>query len=411
MQKIYVRKWIFLCALMLVNLLIASRTQIAVFYFLSWSILTLIVVSGAYLIAVHATVQLRLTRKTIGRIEEDDVLTIRAVIENKGALPLTNVVIEDFLPFASNEDRQKRTYVEYLRRNSPLAIEYQCRCPLRGIYQLGPFTAYFFDPFGLFFISKKYFIRSELHVYPRTFVIRKFPPLKKGILPWFGIETVRASGDDDEFFGVREYKEGDAIQRIHWLTSARKNRLIVKQFQRQGFYRATLLFTLEKERNYGEGKECVAEYIIKIAASVARYLLGQNIAVELIAHDGEFVHIPSNKGQQHLESLFGFFAKARAESAIGLGEILQESFRYIPDDSSVIVIMLDRDWEHMIKILRLEKRNVFFVPLVLISSTFQYGLKEPKILDEIKIKLSREFNFVPLMFSRGENLEEAFLRQ
>ena len=398
-------------ALILVNLLIASRTHLQAFYFIFWFLVTLVALSFLYVTAVLVTAQLSITRTVTDKIEEDDVLKLCAQVENKGMFPLFNLVIEDTLACASLEERHKRMCVDDIQPHSSRLIRYQCRCPKRGIFGIGPFAVYFFDPLGLFFLRKEYPLASELRVHPKTFLIRKFPELRRGMLPWFGIETVRVSGDDDEFFGVREYRGGDPIKKIHWISTARKSKLIVKQFQRQGFFRATILFTLERENNFGEGKDSVAEYMIKIAASVARYLIEHNIAVELIAHDGELVHIPSSKGSQHLESLFTFFSKAQAHSTVSLGEMFEESFRYTPDDSSVIVIMLDQDWEYLIKVLRLEKRSVYVIPLILISSSFKYAFAERDIAKEIKIRLGREINFMPLMFSRGDNLEEAFLRQ
>ncbi len=232
----------------------------------------------------------------------------------------------------------------------------------------------------------------------------------KGTAPWFGIETSRVSGDEDEFYGIREYKEGDPIKKIHWLSTARKNKLIVKQFQRQIFFRATIMFSLEKDKNFGEGKERVAEYMIKIAASVARYLMEMKVSLEIIAHTGEIIHIPFNKGPEHLENIFKFLAIAQAESRINLGEIFEEFSRHIPNDSNLIVIMLDRDWEYLPEILPLGKRNISIVPLILVSSTFLYLFEKQEVIKDIGIKLSQRFNFTPILFSCGDNLEEAFLK-
>jgi uncharacterized protein (DUF58 family) len=229
-------------------------------------------------------------------------------------------------------------------------------------------------------------------------------------LPWFGIETTHVSGDEDEFFGVREYKEGDPIKRIHWISTARKRRLIVKEFQRQSFQRATIIFNLEKDKNFGEGKECIAEYAVKIAASVARHLIRAGVSAEIIAHVGEIVHIPFNKGPEHLEDIMRFLAIAQAESMVSLAEIFEEFSRYISNDSSLIVIMTDDDWKYMPAILALENRNVSLIPLILIGSTFLYASDGHRITKETKMILHESFNFNPKFFSRGDNLEEVFAK-
>jgi uncharacterized protein (DUF58 family) len=300
--------------------------------------------------------------------------------------------------------------IEYVGARSFLNIKYSCPCPVRGKYRIGPFVVYFFDPFGLFFLKRTYYIFSEIYVYPWTFYIKTFPNLVRGILPWFGIETTRVSGDEDEFFGIREYKEGDPIKRIHWISTARKNILIVKQFQRQSFFSATILFNLERDKNFGQGKEKVAEYIIKIAASVSKYLLERGISLELLVHTGEIVHIPFNKGPEYLEDIFKFFAIAQAESRVSLGEIFEEFSRYIPNDSSLILIMLDIDQEYLQSMLLLEKRNISIIPLILVSSTFLYPFDKQNILRETAARISPRSNLKPIYICRGDNLEEVFLK-
>jgi len=353
---------------------------------------------------------LSLVRRTMAKLEEDDILEIETVIGNNSFLPILNFVLEDHLTCATLKERKKKFLLEYLGPRSTLSLKYRCQCPRRGRYEIGPFSIYLFDPWGLFFFKKSFFLYSELYVYPRTFNIPKFPPLVKGTVPWFGIETSRVSGDEDEFYGIREYKPGDPIKRIHWLSTAKKNKLIVKQFQRQVFFRATIIFNLDKDKNFGEGKESVAEYIIKIAASVAKYFIERNVSLELIAHIGEIAHIPFNKGPEHLEDIFRFLTIAQAESRISLNEVFQEFAPYIPNDSSLIVIMLDEDWEFLPAMLSLKARNISLIPLVLIASSFLYPSEKQKIIEFPEPKSSQAFDFAPIFFSCGDNLGQDFIK-
>lgn len=331
-----------------------------------------------------------------------------ASIRNDSFLPLFNLVLEDNLACAEPEERKKLTLIEFLGHKSLLNLKYSCRCHSRGRYAIGPFAIYFFDLFGLFFFKKTFSIYSEFYVYPKTFAIRKFPELRKGMLPWFGIETARASADEDEFFGVREYRDGDPIKKIHWISTARRNRLIVKQFQRQSFFSATIILNLQKDENIGEGKESVSEYMIKIAASTAKYLISRGVSLEIIAHSGEFIHIPFNKGQEHLEDIMKFLTTARAESMVSLREIFEESSSSIPDNSSVIVIMPDTEWEFLPSILLLEKRDIAVIPLVIVSSTFLHPAGTQPIARAEAIKLTPASGLHPIFFRRGDSLEEAF---
>lgn len=409
MSKIFLKKQVFLLIIIVFDLIIGLRTAIGFFYFFFWFLITAVVISFVWLIIEYLGLRLHLTRKIVSRVVEDDTLEIEAVIKNKGILPIFNFVLEDYLSCATHQERHKWILLDYLGIKNSVSLKYSCLCPQRGRYKTGPFVVYLLDPFSLFFLKKTYYVYSELYVYPKTFNIQTFPPLLKGIQPWFGIETARISGDEDEFFGIREYEIGDPKKRIHWMSTARKNMLIVKEFQRQSFFRATIIFNLEEDKNYGQGKETVSEYTIKIAASVAKYLIERNISLEIIAHVGEIVHIPFNKGSGHLEDIFKFLAVAQARSEVNLGEIFEEFSRYIPDDSNLVVIMIDQDWENLPVILSLQARNISLIPFVLISHTFfLYPSDKDSIIKQIKTKLPKSLIFNPKFFSCGDNLEEIF---
>lgn len=412
MLKIFLRKWIFLFVLTIFDLIIALRTSIDFFYFLFWFLVTLVIISFAWVAIGYVSAKLSFQRKIPGKIEEEDALEIETVVDNIGFLPILNLLLEDYLPCAIPTEREKIILLEYFEPKSSLVIKYHCQCPRRGRYKIGPFFIYFFDPLGLFFLKRAYFIYSELYVYPRTFNIKKLPHLVRGTDPWFGIETGRVSGDEHEFYGIREYRDGDPIKKIHWFSTARKNMLIVKQFQHQTFRRATIIFNLEKYKDFGEGKESISEYIIKIAASLAKYLIERDVSLEIIAHTEEIVHIPFNKGPAHLEDIFRFLAIAQAESRVNIGDIFDEFSTHIPGDSTLIVIISDKDWEYLPTMLSLEKKNIFLIPLILVSESFLYPHTKQGIIKDVRIKIPEPqgFDFVPIFFYCRENLEEAFLK-
>ncbi|MGD0336435.1 MAG: DUF58 domain-containing protein [Candidatus Omnitrophota bacterium] len=410
MHALFVKKWIFLGCIILASLFIGLKTGIGVFYFSFLFLASAVLLDWLWLFIVYSTATVDIEHRIPNRAEEDQIIKAEVTVRNKGFLPLRNLVLEDNLTCEAEGKRLKRVGLAYIPAASLVRISYECECYKRGRYNIGPQAAYFFDPLNLFFLKLAFGTYSELYVYPKIFHIQKFPLLTKGTVPWFGIDTSHVSGDDDEFFGTREYRPGDPVKRIHWFSSARQNRLIVKQFQRQSFFRATLLFTLNRNENFGEGKEKVEEYIVKIAAALSSYLLGKGCALEIIAHTGEAVHIPSNKGLEHLEGILRFLAMARAESTVTMTELLEGFSRFIPNDSNLIVIALDTEWENLLRTIPLRTRNISVIPLILLSSTFLYSFGTAKFLNDVKIKLFSTLKLNPLFFLKGENPEEAFIK-
>ncbi|MFH1199074.1 MAG: DUF58 domain-containing protein [Candidatus Omnitrophota bacterium] len=407
MLKLFSKRWIFLFIIIIFDFLIALRTAVDFFFFFFWFLVSVVAVSLGWLLIKYFIIELEFRRMIPAKVEEGDALDIETVIINKGFLPIFNFLLEDNLSCSSDSKKKEWILLEFLPANSSLRVEYRCECRNRGMYSVGPFSVYLFDPLGLFFLKKSYPVSSELYVYPQTFPINKFPALRKGTAPWFGIETSRVSGEEHEFYGIREYKPGDPIKRIHWFSTARANTLIVKEFQRQVFFRATIAFNLNSDEDAGEGRDSISEYTVKIAASVAKYLVEEGISVEIIAHAGELVHIPFNKGPEHLDDIFKFLAAVRPESKVKIDDIFEEFSQRITGDSNLVVIIPDKEWERLLMMPYLRARNVFIIPLVLVSSSFQkgYNLKAQNNGQNGLVKIT---DLSPTFFTCGAGLEDSF---
>ncbi|MDD5129452.1 MAG: DUF58 domain-containing protein [Candidatus Omnitrophica bacterium] len=409
MLKVFCLRWLVLGVFFISSLLIGLKTTREFFFFFAYFLFSATVVSLVWLLLVYFTASLQLSRKMISRITEDERLEVTAQVRSSSFLPIFNFTLEDNFSCSQPNQEKKSFFVSYLESKSTCEIKYDYLCSKRGEYKAGPFVVYFFDPLNLFFFRRVYHVYSGVVVYPKIFRIEKFPPLTKSVLPWFGIETARSSGDDDEFYGVREYKEGESVKKIHWISSARKNKLIVKQFQLQSFFGTTIVFNLEKARNIGEGKESVAEYIIKIAASVAHYLTERGVSIELLAHIGEIVHLPFNKGQEHLESILRILAVAQAESRVSFSEAFEEFTRYIPNDSSLIAVISDQDYTDLPRMVSLYSRGISLIPLIVVSDTFLPAADKKKVARQTKIKISNLVNMQAKFFLQGDNLSEVFI--
>lgn len=408
MLKASLKKWLFLFTIIIFNLLIALRTSLGFFYFFFFLLVANLIVSFAWLAIEFFLSELHFIRHLPVQIEEDDYLEVEVRLKNKSFTPLFNFILTDELPCAEPFLKRRLILVSSLASRSSLNLNYQCLCPRRGKYRVGPFSLYLFDPWGIFFIKKTYHIYSELYVYPRIFNIKRFPPLTKGNVPWFGIDTSRVSGDEHDFFGVREYKPGDPIKRIHWLSTARKSSLIVKEFQQRAFFSASIIFGLEKDRNFGEGKQTVSEYTIKIAASIANYLSQSGTSLELIARAGEMIHLPSNKGPEHLDDIFRALATAQPAARAGLGAVLDQYADFIPANTTLISIMLDEDWRYIPRLLAMEKRDISLIPVVLIASSFFHHSAGERVIKNAQFRFPRGSRFTPIFVSCGQDLQSAF---
>jgi len=339
-----------------------------------------------------------------------ETIRVEITIINNNIFPLFNVCVEDFIEGMPDENN-KRTFFEYIPKKSFKKSAYQLHCKKRGKYTLGSIRLYFFDMLGMISFNRNYPSYSTLYVYPKTFSISRFPPLKRGNLPWFGVETRRTSGDEDEFFGLREFKQGDPIKKIHWLSTARKGKLIVKEFQKISFYRASILFALNREENIGRAEESVGEYIIKVASSIAKYLTEKDVGIELMAHAERLYHFPPNKGTQYLDELMEFFASAKIESRITISNIIQQFSVSIAPNSTVIIITTEKNLKAMSQFLYSERYNISIILIVILSFSFDFLTH----IDKKHVRIQNEWSSIlsntgirPFFVSRKDDLENIF---
>ena len=75
--------------------------------------------------------------------------------------------------------------------------------------------------------------------------------------------TVVRAGHGNDLYGVREYRSGDSLRRIHWRTSARRGELVVREFEPPGQRVLALLM------DAGPASREVADQLARLAASEA----------------------------------------------------------------------------------------------------------------------------------------------
>lgn len=101
----------------------------------------------------------------------------------------------------------------------------------RGRYRIGPLVVASRYPLGLMERAVILEEESELIVYPRigqlTDLARQSLARSQDAAPQ---SRARRGSFDDEFYRLREYQSGDSPRAVHWRTSARLNRLMIRQY-------------------------------------------------------------------------------------------------------------------------------------------------------------------------------------
>ena len=222
-------------------------------------------------------------RRPPGPFSVGDTVSERIVIYNRGRTPKAWVEVEDktSLPGVS------------FRHVTPLGImvpfsnvDSEATLTKRGEFTLGPLVIRVADPFSLFPKEIQFEGSEKILVYPRIETLPDFAAPNPHLVGEHS-RRHRANVVSTDVASVREYAAGDSMSRIHWLTTARTGRLMVKQFDQGSSSHLWVLFDQFRDAQAGEGEESTDEYGATLAASIVdRYSRGY-LPVGYSAHGSE----------------------------------------------------------------------------------------------------------------------------
>ncbi|MDF2991293.1 MAG: hypothetical protein K0S37_1807 [Microbacterium sp.] len=99
----------------------------------------------------------------------------------------------------------------------------------RGVVRIGPVTTVRSDPVGLLRREHEVDDEHELFVHPRTVPL---PSTSAGLVRDLeGSATRRLVDADMSFHAIREYAPGDSQRQVHWKSTAKTGRLMVRQYE------------------------------------------------------------------------------------------------------------------------------------------------------------------------------------
>ncbi|MEW6287741.1 MAG: DUF58 domain-containing protein [Chloroflexota bacterium] len=262
----------------------------------------------------------------------------------------------------------------------------------RGGFTLGPTTLTSGDPFGIFRVSKKFPAAGRLVVFPMLYPVRDFlsPP---GLLP--GGKAIRRKSIDitPHAAGVREYVPGDPMKRIHWVSTARRGRLMVKEFEQDP--QAEVWFFLDTHKSVHVAKAAepgetppvediflirrrkiklppsTLEYAVSITASLAHYFIEQRRSVGLVtASEHTFEIIPAERSERQEGKILEALAFLQGESTLTLPTLVSTQIGQMPQGSSAILVTPMVWHELLVAVDSLQRRSLRPVVVLLMAQSF-----------------------------------------
>src|SRR5690606_20188009 len=97
-----------------------------------------------------------------------------------------------------------------------------------------------------------------------------------------GEARVTRLGRRGEFFGLREFRDGDDRSSIHWRSTARAGQLMVREYEQEAQRRVTLMVDNALPEGADGKLQDALEDAVSLAASLATAYIGAGYSVRLV---------------------------------------------------------------------------------------------------------------------------------
>jgi len=296
------------------------------------------ILAVSFLLARRGLSHLQVGRSLPSSAFEGDLLTVDVRLENHGARPARFVLVQDVFG-AGLADRQAVLEPGPLPGQHRRLLSYRAFVARQwGLYTVGPLSIGRFDPLGLFYARRDVPRMEPFEVYPRAaFIEALATPGGRASLASRDV-TAAAAGQSLVYRGVREFRAGDDVRRIHWPATARRGTPMIRENERDLQPVFLLFLDLEKRGRAGIGRKSTLEYLVRVGASLLWTAHRRGDALGLVAEAERPVVVPPSQGEDHLAAALHELVVAKQTGGRPVLELVERNEDLTPPGATVVIL-------------------------------------------------------------------------
>lgn len=270
--------------------------------------------------------------KAMYAVKLDLARTRVAVGDNAvGSIAVANTSPRSVLPAALELPVGQATALFHLPRMKPNEIHedlFTIPTTRRAVITVGPVRSVSADPLHLLRRQMLWTDPTDLYVHPRTTALDG--PAAGFLRDLEGLTTRDLSSSDIAFHALRDYVPGDDRRHIHWKTTARTGKLMVRQFEEtRRSHMAVALSVNSDEYEYDDDFELA----ISATASLGRQAIQESRELSIITQRGP---IRCETGRNMLDEMTKLESYNRRGSSVDLARTLSD---LVPNASVVFFVV------------------------------------------------------------------------
>ncbi len=240
---------------------------------------------------------------------------VRARLRHNGFVAVEYALIEDRLPAGADVLAGTADTTATVRSGEPVDVTYTLKCPAPGVLRFEGVKVRVADLHGFFY--RRVFLRD-----PVEFLV--LPPLvndegrqradkRFNTLPPPGIHRLRRPGSGDELLDLRDYRPGDPPKMIAWKPSAKKDKLITKEYENDIPVRCVLFLDTSEGVRLGPPGNSLLTRMAGVAAVVAQAATANRDLVGLATFDdAAATNLKPARTQSHMIAVLRKLAEVAA---------------------------------------------------------------------------------------------------
>lgn len=370
--------------LIVLFMLIGAAFSYAMFQggFVSWFLFYSFLPFAVYglILSIYPIKEWTVTRKLAKHeYNTKEILKVNIELKRKTFLPIFYLLVEDSVSYPlANKLTSKKLFLLGFRRT--IRFEYALNELPRGEHIFYHTTIKIGDPFGLMEKEWESFNEEKIIVFPEYEEII-YKPFTNHYEQGMSVSKNIVQRDTTMAVGIREYRPGDRFSWINWKASARRNDIMIKEFEQR--QTDDIFVVLDCKEN------AAFETMVSFTATLIRAIVKKGAQVGFLSSEKEKKIFPIRGGEAQQRLLFHHLAKLKNNSRVSLPQLLKSQFSTLQQNTTIILVTANLSKE-LIKIVNLfasrkYNLNIFLVKdgnkgltneeLLLKSEAFRSGVR------------------------------------